>query len=108
MGRIVVVAYKPKPGRSADLQALCKEHVPLLRREGLATSRAPVLAVAADDTVVEIFEWVSAEAIERAHENVRVQEMWARFGSVCDYIPIGTVAEAASLFSEFTPLPVHT
>jgi hypothetical protein len=106
MGRIVIVAYKPKPGCSDDLQTLCREHVPILRQEGLATSREPILAVAADDIVVEIFEWVSADAIESAHNNVRVQQMWARFGSVCDYIPIGSVREATKLFSEFTPLTV--
>jgi hypothetical protein len=28
---IVIVAYKPKPGKEADLLQLTREHVPLLR-----------------------------------------------------------------------------
>jgi hypothetical protein len=42
---IIIVAYKPKPGKEAELQQLTREHVPLLRSEGLAThyKRVPLL-----------------------------------------------------------------
>jgi hypothetical protein len=105
MGRIVIVAYKPKPGKDAELQALAREHVGILRDEGLATDRAPIVMTAADGTVVEVFEWASKDAINRAHTNPRLLELWQRYGAVCDYVPVGTVAEAGQLFSEFEPLP---
>ena len=104
MGRIVIVAYQPKPGHTEDLLALCREHLPVLRAEGLVTDRAGMLMQAADGTVVEVFEWASPEAIHSAHSNDAVQQLWARFAEVCDYVPIGTVPEAAQLFSEFTAL----
>ena len=61
---------------------------------------------AADGTVVEVFEWASADAIESAHSNEAVQALWRRYAEVCDYVPIADLPEAARLFSEFTPLPV--
>jgi quinol monooxygenase YgiN len=106
MGRIVVVAYRPKPGRADDLVRLTARHVAVLRQEGLATDRQPISMQAADGTVVEVFEWASADAIESAHSNEAVQALWRRYAEVCDYVPIADLPEAARLFSEFTPLPV--
>lgn len=104
MGHIVIACYRPKEGKSAALEALVRGHVERLRAEGLVTDRTPIAARAADGTVVEIFEWHSAEAAERAHSNPAVLAMWEEFGAVCDYVPVGEVPEAAELFSGFEPL----
>jgi hypothetical protein len=56
---------------------------------------------ASDGTLLEVFEWQSAEAIQAAHEHAEIHRMWAEFAQVCDYVPVGDVDEAASLFSEF-------
>jgi hypothetical protein len=104
MGRMVIVGYKPKAGKNDELRALARDHVEFLRREGLATNRPALVMEAKDGTVVEVFEWASPEAIQSAHANPRVLELWTRFGAVCDYVPVGTLEEAGQLFSEFTPL----
>lgn len=104
MGRIVIVACRPRPGRVADLLKLIAGHLPLLRAEGLVTSRDGLVMQAADGTVVEVFEWASPEAIEAAHANPAVQALWRRYAEVCEYVPIASVPEAASLFSEFSPV----
>jgi len=39
---------------------------------------------AGDGTIVEGFEWRSAEAIAQAHNNPAVQALWAEFGAACD------------------------
>lgn len=106
MGRIVIACYRPKPGKTAELHTLLKSHLPTLRAEGLVTERAGIAMAAADGTVVEVFEWASAEAIAHAHENPSVQAMWAAYAEVCDYVPVASLAEASALFSEFTPLPL--
>ncbi len=59
---------------------------------------------AGDGTIVEVFEWLSEEAIEKAHTNPAVLELWAKYAGVCDYIPVGNLAEIANLFSGFKPL----
>lgn len=105
MGRVVIACYVPRAGRENELHELARGHVPRLRAEGLVTDREPIIAVAADGTVVEVFEWVSEDAIAAAHTNPAVRAMWEEYGDVSTYIPIGEVVEAACLFSEFAPLP---
>ncbi len=108
MGRIAIVGYKPRSGKEGLLLSLMKEHVPILRGEGLATERKSIVMRARDGTIVEVFEWVSAEAIQAAHSNPRVLEMWKRYEEVCEYVPVGTLEEIGQLFSEFEPIEVET
>ena len=103
MGRIVIVGYKPKPGKARTLRALMKTHVARLRAEGLVTAREPILMEAADGTFIEVFEWISREAITASHTNPAVVVMWGEFAEVCDYVPVASIAEAQRLFSDFVP-----
>jgi len=103
MGRIVIACYKPKPGKEKALRALIVDHVPTLRRIGLVTERQPILMEAKDGTLVEVFEWASAEAIQAAHAHPAVLRMWEEYAKVCDYIPVAQVPEAAQMFAEFAP-----
>lgn len=102
--RIVIVGYRPFPGKEARLKELMKTHVAILREEGLASDREPILMQASDGTVIEVFGWKSKEAIDAAHFNAAVQKMWGDYAEVCEYIPIDSVKESSNLFSEFTPL----
>jgi hypothetical protein len=101
--QIAIIAYKPKPGKEADLVQLTREHVAILRQEGLATERPVIACQAADGTVVEVFEW-EADALDRAHTNPRVLALWERYPAACDYIPLNTLPEAAQMFAGFKPL----
>ncbi len=100
---IVIVAYKPKPGKEADLLQLTREHVPLLRAEGLATRHPVTACQAKDGTVVEVFEWAAGGA-ERAHSNPVVLKLWERYAAACDFVPLTSLPEASTMFASFTPL----
>ena len=104
MGRIVIVAYKPKAGRSSALKTLVAGHVPRLRELGLVTDRESICMEAEDGTIVEVFEWASADAIQAAHEHEQVQHLWSEFTVLCEYIPVGETSEAAKLFSEYAAM----
>ena len=104
MGQVVIACYKPKPGKAEALKELMKTHLPRLKAEGLVTDRESIIMEAADGTILEVFEWQSAEAIQQAHTNPAVLKMWGEYGEVCDYVPIGEISEAANLFSSFKPL----
>ncbi len=106
MAITVIAAYRPKPGLAADLLALVREHLPILRREGLATATAPVVLRADDGTLLEIFDWVSEEAVGRAHESPQILALWERFGAVCDYVKLAELAESTKLFAEFQRIDV--
>lgn len=105
--RLVIASYRPEPGLDDALLTLVREHVPTLRRLGLATDRPALAMRAADGMVLEVFEWVSREAIERAHGDPDVQVLWAKFGAVCDYVTLDSVAEARQLFPDFEPIDLR-
>lgn len=105
--RMVIVAYRPKPGKADVLLSEVRDHVHLLRSEGLATDRHPIVMRAKDGTLVEVFEWASPAAIAEAHTNPRVQAMWARFAACCDYAPLNTLPETGDLFAEFEAVEIH-
>ena len=104
MPRIVIACYRPKPGHEAALRAEVQTHVPTLQALGLATARTPMTMRASDGTVIEIFEWASAEAIARAHHDATVAAIWQRFAAVCEPTQLGSLAEATQLFPDFEPL----
>jgi quinol monooxygenase YgiN len=105
-GRFVIAAFKPKPGSEQQLAAAAEKHWRVLRAENLVSERPRYAMQAEDGTIVEVFEWRSAQAIEQAHSNPAVLALWAEFDAACDYIPVGTLAEAQHPFSEFKPLPM--
>jgi hypothetical protein len=100
---IVVVAYRPKPGKEADLLQLTREHVPLLRAVGLATDHPVTACQAKDGTIVEVFEW-AVGGVERAHTNPVVLKLWERYAVACDIVPLVSLPEASNMFASFTPL----
>ena len=100
----MIVAYRPKPGKEAELLEIVRSRVPTLAREGLVTDRAPVMMRAKDGTIIEVSEWKSREAIEAAHRNPNVLALWSRFFAVCDCVPLKTLAEAEEMFAGFEPI----
>lgn len=106
MGRIVVACYKPKTGKAQALRELMRMHHPILKSQGLVTNRESILMESEDGTIVEVFEWASMDAIEAAHQNPVVAEMWDQYSRVCDYVPIASVPEANQIFSQFSPVVI--
>lgn len=104
MGLMVIACYRPHPGRAVELLELVRGHVPALRVQDLATEREPVVMRAADGTIIEVFEWTSRDAVERAHTNPVVQDLWRRFGEVCEFVKPADVAELQQQFAHFQPV----
>ena len=104
MGRFVIVAYKPKPGKSEQLNQVVAKHLHVLVTERLVTEKAAYVMRSKDGTLVEVFEWLSAEAIERAHSNPAVLALWSEFSAVCEYVPLAGLSESQQMFAEFDPV----
>jgi quinol monooxygenase YgiN len=103
-GIIVIVTYRPKPGKESETLDLVRSRVPTLRKEGLVTERTPIMMRARDGTIIEVSEWKSQEAIDAAHKNPNVLVMWNRFFEVCDCIPLNQLSESAEMFAGFEPI----
>ena len=104
MGSISVACYKPRPGYEQALVELVRNHLPPLRAEGLVTARESVVMRTADGTIIEVFEWVSREAITGAHTNPVVLDLWKQFEAVCWYETPSNLAEFKNMFAHFEPL----
>jgi quinol monooxygenase YgiN len=103
-GVVVIVAYRPKPGKEREILELVRARVPTLRKEGLVTDRVPTMMRTKDGTIIEVSEWKSREAIDAAHKNPNVLAMWDKFFAVCDCVPLKTLAEAEEMFAGFEPI----
>ncbi|MEO8102963.1 MAG: hypothetical protein ABI790_10570 [Betaproteobacteria bacterium] len=101
MGRFVIVAYTPKAGCEQALLTAVRKHMQVLRAERLVTDQPAAVMRAGAGSILEIFEWTSAQAIQQAHGNPAVQALWAEFAAVCDYTPLAKLAEAQQMFAEF-------
>ena len=101
---LVICAYKPKPGKEAELLDVVKTHVAILQECGLATKRTESVMKAANGTIVEVFEWASSAAIAEAHKHPRVLEMWGKFNDCSDPVTVGDLDEAKHIYSDFTPV----
>ena len=103
MGDMVIVAYRPKPGQEDALLDLTRDHVPMLRRLGLATDRPCLVMRSGSGVIIEVFEWRDG-AIAMAHQTPEIHQMWARYAEVCDYAPLKDLPEAGDLFAQFQPI----
>jgi quinol monooxygenase YgiN len=103
-GVVVIVAYRPKPGKENELIDLVRSRVPTLRKEGLVSDRVPTIMRSRDGTIIEVSEWKSREAIDAAHRNPNVLAMWNKFFAICDCTPLNTLAEANEMFAGFEPI----
>ena len=66
----VVASSSPtrrKPDKEEQLLAAVKKHLQVLQAEHLATDKTAYVMRAGDGTIIEVFEWRSAEAIKQAH-----------------------------------------
>jgi quinol monooxygenase YgiN len=104
MGSISIACYRPKPGCADALLELVREHLPPLRQEGLVTDRASIVMRTSDGTIIEVFEWISQEAIASAHSNPAVTSLWKRFEAVCSYEVPCNIAEFRMMFAHFEPI----
>jgi hypothetical protein len=104
MGSISVACYRPKPGCEEALLVEVRAHLPPLRAAGLVTERASIIMRAKDGTLIEIFEWVSPEAIAGAHSHPVVLEIWKRFEAICTYEVPANIAEFQNMFAHFEPV----
>jgi hypothetical protein len=105
--RLVVAAYRALPGKEPVLLAEVRDHVPLLRSEGLATDRPTVVMHANDGAIVQVFEWASPAEMEEAKTNPRVRAMWNRFYACSEVSPLNTLFESGDLLAEFESVNLH-
>lgn len=102
MSALVFMAlYRPKPGKMDELKEILEVHIPILREEDLLTDRELLTLQAEDGTIIEIAEWKSSEAIDKAHQSEKVRAVWDQISSVAELTSLSSLAEAQYPFPNF-------
>ncbi|MDF1838986.1 MAG: hypothetical protein P1V35_14035 [Planctomycetota bacterium] len=101
MAQPVIALYTPRAGCESQLLELVRIHHHVLSEQGLVSDRQPYVLRSSNGTLLEIFEWKDNAAIEAAHTNPAVAELWQRFGAVAEYSSLKSLAEAEGIFPGF-------
>lgn len=101
MGLISVAAFRARPGREDELMRVMDERLPLLRRLKLATERTPILMRSQDGVIIQVSEWTSREAIDRAHQTPEVLALWDRIFDCCEHVKLESLPESQMDFATF-------
>ncbi|MFC4761811.1 antibiotic biosynthesis monooxygenase family protein [Dyella koreensis] len=104
MSCLVIVAYKPKPGKERELLAAIREQVRLLRSEQFISDHPISLVRARNGAIIEVFEWCSAQSKRRAYDHPAFRALRNDFSKACYYMPLAQLAESSQIFAEFEPV----
>ena len=84
----VICLYRVRAGSEAEFEAVLRGHWPALQSLGLVTETPPRHYRGAEQSgeplFVEIFEWMSAESAELAHQHPEVMAVWERMGALTE------------------------
>jgi hypothetical protein len=94
MSQFAVAFYRPQAGKEDMLIDVIRQHFPVLLAEGLVTERLPYLTQAKDGTVIEVFEWKSKAAREKAHRSEAVGRLWQKFFECAAFSSLSLIEEA--------------
>lgn len=98
---VVIALYRPKDGKTKELETLVQKHFPILKEYGLTTEKDPFIGRSSDGTILEIFEWANQEAAKKAHDHPAVAKIWEAMAVVCDFGTLSQVPEVANRFPHF-------
>jgi quinol monooxygenase YgiN len=104
MGEVVFALYKPHPGKDAAVRKVIAEHVPTLRRLEMVTDRPAFVVKSENGTYIEVFEWVSKEAVKTAHTHPEVAKVWEAMGQIADFAALDSLPESKKPFTHFEPV----
>jgi hypothetical protein len=99
--QVVIAMYRPKEGKTAELEALVKKHFSVLSDYGLTTEQKPYIGRSEDGSILEVFEWASQEAAEKAHDHPAVAKIWEAMAVVCEFGRLEQMPEAKNRFPHF-------
>jgi len=98
---VVIAMYRPKDGKLAELEALVHKHFSTLKEYGLTTDRNPFIGRSTDGTILEVFEWISQSAAEKAHDHPAVAKIWEAMAMVCEFGRLEQLPESKNRFPHF-------
>lgn len=96
-----IALYRPLEGKQQELLEIIETHTPLLAQKGLLTEFKPILLCSGNGTYIELFEWKSQEAKEKAHQSNDVRALWERMMKIVEMKELSSISEANQIFPNF-------
>lgn len=107
---VVLAVYRVAEKVQAEFFQVVKDKREYFLKAGLMTARAPIFLRSSGNPefLIDIFEWSSAEAIERAHSDPVVQRMWARMAElwIDGGLHLSQLPESDESFAGFEPVEI--
>lgn len=97
MARLLIVAYRPRPGKRKLVLPLMRGIYRAAKRLDLFESR-PLLGWSAEGHLIYIAMVKSTEHIDHAWEDEEYQDLSAQLATVADLLPLQTLSEASASF----------
>jgi hypothetical protein len=100
--KLAFAMYKPKEGKEQELEEILIQHIPLLREYGLISEKETHTVRSNDGTIIEIFEWISDESKEVAHQHPAMRSLWGKMMAICTFPTLSDLPESKKSFPNFT------
>ncbi len=108
---VVFAVYRVAIENQPAFMKVVREKLEFFHKMRYRTDREPILLRSRvnPEIIIDVFEWASEEAIERAHHDVEVRKRWDRMEKLWieGGIPLGKLPEAEQPFANFEPID-HT
>lgn len=107
MNRVLVVAYRPLPGKKEALLELLERQHRHARAMGVLASQAPWLCEGIHGEILYIVGFDVGADVDRLWENEDFQDIDAQIANIATMIPIRSLDEASASFMDLAGLPVR-
>ncbi len=99
--RITLSAYRAKDGRADEVLPHLREEISALRARRHITSRPAAICRTARGEFLVVSEWSTEHAVDDAHADEVILEIWRRKERLVEYLAPGELAGADVPFASF-------
>lgn len=83
----VICSYRVKRGKEKQFKKLVSRHWSVLKKEGLVVGKPSEIYQGLDKNnplFIEIFTWKNSRAVDNAHTNPNVMQIWEGMGALTE------------------------
>ncbi|MDQ7995231.1 MAG: hypothetical protein AAGC76_05185 [Luteibacter sp.] len=107
MKRMLIVSYKPLPGKRQELLDLLAHHHRAARAQGRLSAELPWLGEGVNGDIVFIVSLDGVASLESIWEDELLQDIEAAIAGVARMVPLRSVVEADAAFVDLASLPIR-
>jgi quinol monooxygenase YgiN len=99
--RITLSSYRARDGHADEVLPHLRDEIAALRARGHITSRRAAICRTASGEFLVVSEWSTERAVDDAHEDEAILEIWRRKEQLVEYLAPGELAGSDVPFASF-------